>query len=129
MNEELIKQSQIALANTIEAFVKTGDFIAEQTPLVIQELLAWHLTWGIFCIVIGLLILATIPKAFKTLTCHIKQINYNWTEHDTMVLFTGVYIVVAGMIGLVNLIGNIKPVIQIMVAPKIWLLEYAAGLI
>lgn len=128
MNEEtqnLINSKITELLSWLEEAGKTGSsFVVEQTPLYIQELLAWNfwysLMWFIFGV--GLWVVAslfTIP-AFKA--------DWDYDNKDfgkKMCIFPAL---ICFMIGLFIWPENFTW-LQIKLAPRVWLVEYLQGMI
>ena len=122
---------QTALAELINLTLQGKDFILEQAPDVITQLLAWKFTMSFVWFGIGvLLLLATIPlskcimKAIKTFqTCPSHEEGLCTGK----IVFCGAGCFLFPMVALVDLINFTW--LQIWIAPKVYLLEYAAQLV
>ena len=127
MNEKL----QIALADIITKSVQTveaaGQFILNEAPDVVQQLLVWKFVCSVIsfsCFVILPLILVSV---FLLIASRTK-------DEDTR-LFSYVATIVSGLViwclsaGISCGDGNALDWVQIKLAPKIYLIEYASKLI
>lgn len=150
MNEVL----ETALANMINKAVENigtaTDFLLEEVPVVIQQLITWKLLEvaisTFFCLFIIALTATAILKLLKTLKVardeciENKQDNQHYEWNNTrklaelrdwgILLMLGTIVCfVISMVSLVVLFNNIKLVAYIWVAPKVWLLEYGSALV
>lgn len=135
MNEQIEKY----LLNALEGIgqgVSTGiDFLAGEIPLYIQELLIWYaVKSGLFTLIGLVLIIGTVYIFIKyggakkdgdgnykvTLT---HNDNGDFDAHVIGTGFTGFFLIVLG--------GHLMSLdwLQIIIAPRVWLLEYAATLV
>lgn len=141
MNEEL----QQALIEVITAFANSvggaADFAIAQAPEVVQQFLVWKLVAA----VIGLLgcVLMVLVPAF--VARHAYQLrpekngkpNWAWDivsyngEPSESGIIAAVWIFggVSSVIGLVFSCINAATALQVWLAPKVYLLEYAANLV
>lgn len=126
------EQAKIALQGIIEGAIQVKDFVLDQAPEVIQQLLAWEMVSSLVCMIVGILLLASIPldvkigiKAWK----NYEKAPYNSMEasfNGVLLACNIVYIIPALVFG----IGSMNLTwLQILIAPKVFLLEYAAGLV
>lgn len=108
-----------ALAELITLGLKVEQFVIDQAPNVIQELLHWKFLMSIIDNVLAALFLALIYWLFQ------RACKLSW-DSDTAGLLHVIGIVVGG----VGFFCGINIVwYKIMVAPKVYLIEYAAKLI
>ena len=117
--EQIVKKA-------IEVAEKTGNFVIEQTPLLIQEFFRWHIAQNIFGLVLGLFIIL-LGVFFPLVFTDKKDIGdkYLWRYcYDN----TGHYItlVLSVIFGCIFILGCGYELIFIMTAPKIYLIEYFA---
>ena len=122
MNEELQKQITEILKKAMESAQKGGEWIGGQVPDVLHQLIVWTITKGVvfFFLTISMFLVSflLIRKASNT--------DYEMEEVYGM---TGLTI---GMVAIVSLpfsIGAFVDALQALVAPKLFLLEYAAHLV
>jgi hypothetical protein len=125
MNEEL----QQALAELINKSVSVGEsaiaFTQEQLPEVIQQLLIWKGASS------ALATAAWFTVAIFVASTPSKLIAIDWDDHKngTQQAFGVARGIVAGATGLMLAIACRMPEwIQIWLAPKVYLIEYAASL-
>jgi hypothetical protein len=125
MNEEL----QQALAELINKSVSVGEsaiaFTQEQLPEVIQQLLIWKGAESALATVVGIAIAIFIARTPS------KLIAIDWDDYNngTKQAFGVARGVVAASAGLVLVIECGMPAwLQIWLAPKVYLIEYAASL-
>lgn len=107
MNETL----EIILKKALELAEKTGDFAVEQSPILLQEFYIWHMWTAILGIVLALLIslvifiiIRVIVKNLDDTSCYL----YNWIQ-----------IIPIAILGI-----NIYNLVFVLVAPRLYLIEY-----
>lgn len=114
------------LKKGLEAAEKTGSFIIEQAPDIIQQLILWKTVQYSASVVIGVFVLYMLWKKYssdKKKTDYYDSEDY-FLENPFRVI---IYAVVAAIgIGLTSDVYNL---IQIIFAPKIFLIEYASKLL
>jgi hypothetical protein len=124
----LKETAEAMLVKLINAATQTGEFIADQIPIVIKELLTYYTALYVVCMLAGALLLLT---AWKLLLYTIKRDRelaeaagyydgYWWFMLFAIIPLT----VVAGFL-LVEIVNLLK----ITLAPRVWLIEYAASLV
>ena len=124
----LMEQLENALIKAIEnagGYVEKGvDFAIEQSPSIIDQLIRWQLIkgtiWMVMSVVLSLIILGISRRMYRydPGDKHCDPIAISW------------FIFVAGNIGSsIIFVINALWVIKICVAPKVWLIEYAASLV
>lgn len=129
MNEQLQKATATLIEKSISAFDSGATFMSEQIPEVIHQLLLWQMVYSggkAICAVLLMIIFVVVDyKTFKHL----------WsTEHDAfwndkfiggyLLCGTGIRFLWAIPLSMINFTW-----LQIWIAPKIFLLEYAAKLV
>jgi hypothetical protein len=113
------------LASLIDSATQAGDFIKDQIPLVIQELLAYHTALYVLGIVSG--IGALVGIVFWVRFCmrrHAK--DPHWSSWDMAGVFPSFLF---GGPALIVLAMSVTSLLKITLAPRVWLIEYAAGLV
>lgn len=125
--KETDQQLAEILKKGLEAAEKTGNFVVEQAPDLIQQLIVWKTCEYIFLILISIAFLFSIYKWHKS---GIKR-HENFTYFSQEIEFAIFCIYSIGVILIfgIALFTSFLNLIQILVAPKIWLIEYAANLI
>lgn len=116
VQDTLKTASSRVLVELIQQAEKAGDFIKEQVPIVLKELLAWNLAQDL---VLGFLCLAIVG-----ICCW--GTYYDLTHRqEGMWMFAAI----AGMFLAFPAFINLMDAIKITMAPRVWLLEYAAHLV
>ena len=106
---------------------KTTDFVVEQTPLFIQELLAWNFTLSLIWFIFGVMFILLIGVAIWVGKKIYKNVSYS-ADKDAAVFGTGVICCVLFGLGM-GFISNKLDWIKIKVAPRVWLVEYTSNLV
>ena len=136
-NETVVTQSPLEAAllqiinTTTQAVGKGIDFLSEQIPDVIRQLLMWHATKNavISVLLIGIAVILIV------ISCKIWKHGKNYiakTQHDEE---KGFSYFISGILGLISIlplclaVNKALIVLKIVIAPKIFLIEYAAELI
>lgn len=133
-----------AVTKTVDSIDTAAGFLAAQAPEVISQLLLWHGIRSALICVLGMVMLYLIqylgrhymgPGAKIDLGKEDRDNNHRQTlthnedgEWCVRTLFTACAGVIGFLIGL-DLITSNLDWLQILVAEKIWLLEYAAKMI
>ena len=140
---ELENQLSEVLKKAIEIAEKSGEFVIDQAPLLLQEFYAWHIAKSAYGMFIGLVVFMLInfvrnyigkKEAFE----HIENQGYHDEEKTTSVKKYGRYFKhnsevhffrpVLRILSLVILLVvssiYIFDIVYILIAPKLYLLEY-----
>ena len=125
--KETDQQLAEILKKGLEAAEKTGNFVVEQAPDLIQQLIVWKTCEYIFLIIISIAFMFSLYKWHKSAMKRYDDFDgfYIKTEFFIYCIYAIVVILIFG-IGLFQSFFNL---LQILLAPKIWLIEYAANLI
>ena len=121
MNTQLETALADAVNKTIELGGRATDFAMGEIPDIAHQLLVWKTGVSIFGIGIGLVLLSVLLLIFK------KKEWYFESEEKTIL-----YILVSaacGVAGPIVVLCNTFNLLQIWLAPKIFLMEYAANLV
>ncbi len=145
MNEALESTLNSALIGILETAVEAKEFLVAEVPEVVQQLLVWKSAESAIGIImyIGFVVFATV-----LMRKFIKGINIEYVEegYDDKRTFNNLsdskqieiiaYGVVGGITAFICLIGsfdsflpNLKTIVQIQVAPKLYLIEYIAEMV
>jgi len=135
MNEQL-QQALAALLNKTVAGVEAGaSFLQTELPDVIQQLLTWKLASSILTAIICAISIALIFVTFKAINRGVKSEQGLWHDYDSPfngLSFCGFLFYILGSVGCIplafELFSNAGVALQIWLAPKIYLIEYAASL-
>jgi hypothetical protein len=140
MNEQLQNAVATILERAITGIDSSVDFMQAELPEVIEQLLMWYAVKGVILIFIGLLLIIPfiiVMKKIESKDIHSATCDSFWVTHyrhcenslgaGAMVLsiLTGV----VSLFGFIMVLVNIMEPIQIWIAPKIWLMEYAASIV
>lgn len=108
---------------TVQSMNDVIEFGKQQIPDVIHQLLMWQATNAAVWMGLGLILLALTWKWFKQVN---KWANDSGDDECYVLhLFTAVFTAA----GVAFIIPNLLEILQIMVAPKVYLIEYASELI
>lgn len=108
------------LQSSIQAAAHGAEFLKDQIPDVVKQLLLWNLC---YCVLNVIFVLITVPFLVYII---------KWSVEMPLRNITGVVLMISGTLALVvcpAIVGNLYNLVKIIVAPKVWLLEYAAKLI
>lgn len=116
-------QALQVLTSIITTAAQVGDFIKGQIPLVVQELLAYNTAK--YCVLIILFLALSIGCIFIGkwgITLDKKDKYSDWSP---LIMFSFLF----SAISLIPMIFNIMNLLQITLAPRVWLIEYATSLV
>ena len=124
MNEQL----QTALAELIKSTLQAKEFIVGELPEVVRQLLLWHGIQDFILFCIGLVLLAAYGYCLR------RFVIKNWSKIKEADDSEGFLITMLSLVCVVVLsvpLMFIFPLtwLQIWIAPKVWLIEYAASLV
>lgn len=130
MNEQL-QQALTAILNKTMSGVDAGvSFLSAEIPEVIQQLLIYKMVSACIFMAVGV---AMIVGAYKMTERGIK--NYKeesekgiFREDEMRFILPFFAAVILWFFGVILIAANVETVIQIWLAPKIYLIEYAASL-
>ncbi|CAM0104874.1 hypothetical protein MYOV072v1_p0059 [Vibrio phage 207E29.1] len=133
MNEQLQGAVAQILERAISGIDSSVDFMQAELPEVIEQLLLWYAVSNVIYTLLGLFILYASYWFIKKPKPKEDNWMWNWIEskgrHEgTTECVFGIFVLFPAIPGFV-LSTNIMESIQIWVAPKIWLMEYAANLV
>lgn len=128
MNEQLQNALAAILDKTINGIDASVQFMAAELPDVINQLLLWYATKGILMLIIGILCAIAPFIIYKKLKERIKSRDDAGEYTDElfelyMPWFLSLIMFWLGAILMINIEW-----LQILIAPKIWLIEYAASI-
>lgn len=109
------------LQKAMEVAEKTGDFVTDQAPDVVQQLLAWKfaqaLVVGLMCAVVFLICAYHVYRVLRSDRAE------DW--HEPVVILCTLF----GAPSLMLAVPYLLDALQIWLAPKVYLIEYTANLI
>lgn len=129
---ETDKQLAEILRKGLETAEKTGNFIVEQAPDLIRQLLIWKTVEYSVYVIIGISLIVYFYRWTKKVSKEMKE-NEDDFEDYFMDSFANILIVIGQLslliIGMILIAENLQDLIQIVFAPKIYLIEYSAKLL
>ena len=101
---------------------KTGEFAIEQAPLLLQEFYSWHITKESLGIALSFILLFVVYRLHKKLKKYKTEENLDFSDAEYFFPTMGIY---AGfLIFTISLIADIYDLVFILIAPKLYLIEY-----
>ena len=129
MKEELLKQLIPIAEKTKEGLLKAIDIAQEQCPLLIQEVLKWNFTisivWCMFGAIVFVSSIIGLIKSYKYLD---NQLEIGTSGIDKGDQFFSLFFLIPIVCGIGVMLSNYEW-LQILIAPKLFLLEYIGNLI
>lgn len=128
MNTETDKQIAEILKKGLEVAEKSGNFVIEQAPDLVKQLITYKTIETSICVLIEITLMYLIFRYFKYLY---KKTNENSDFISDNELHVGAIIItfVLSIFLFFVFIYDISNLIQLIFAPKIYLLEYIALLL
>lgn len=126
MSPETDKALANILQKGLELAEKTGHFIVDQTTDVVQQFIYWRLCMHSIYVLVSGIVLYILYR-------WIKQV-WKWgneeTDYDGGALMFALIILIISIAGAgIFFISNLLDVIKLIVAPKVYLIEYAVELV
>lgn len=118
--------SEIAKKALIAA-EKTGDFVIEQAPILLQEFYTWHIWSDVFFILFGItLIVFAIRLPYIWLSKEKSNFDYKYFNRygDDGIVFAWITFVIGIIIGSVIVLMSSYDLAYIICAPKLYLIDY-----
>ena len=129
---ETDKQLAEILKKGLETAEKTGNFIVEQAPDLIRQLLIWKTVEYSVYVILGISLIIYFYRWIKKVSKEMKE-NEDDFEDYFMDSFANILIAIGQLslliIGMILIAENLQDLIQIVFAPKIYLIEYSAKLL
>ncbi len=125
MNAETDKQIAEILKKGLEVAEKSGNFVIEQAPDLVKQLITYKTIETSICVLIEITLMYLIFRYFKYL--YKKNNEESYFMFDNEFHITGM--IITSFIGIFLFfvfINDISNLIQLIFAPKIYLLEYIA---
>ena len=117
MNEEMKDLLQKALLKALEIAEKTGEFVVEQSPIILQEFYSWHFAKAGFLAILAIIGAVITYKLGIKAKNTLKSKDYFKTPLPFMLhILTTAFIVLT--------FNNLYNMLFITVAPRIYLIEY-----
>ena len=126
------KQLAEILKKGLETAEKTGNFIVEQAPDLIRQLLIWKTVEYSVYVILGISLIIYFYRWTKKVSKEMKE-NEDDFEDYFMDSFANILITIGQLslliTGIILIAENLQDLIQIVFAPKIYLIEYSAKLL
>ncbi len=101
---------------------KTGNFAIEQAPLLLQEFYAWHITKCILTLIMWIIFFIICYVGLRKIKKYGKDENLDMS--DAEYFFPIVFSYLGALISIGFLFASIYDLVFILVAPKLYLIEY-----
>lgn len=139
MNEEISKTLGAGLADLLTKLLQSvdtaTDFAIEQMPLVVQELLRWTIVHGIVSVVIFTLLIVTSTMVLRNIFLEIKKVpidrkglwvsdGYPQNEISMLGIYTSIVCTLVNIVSVLIIVANIFTVMKVVIAPRIFIIEY-----
>jgi uncharacterized membrane protein len=119
-----LNDALVDIIQKTQGAVESGvSFLSQQIPEVIQQLLMWKLVESIVLLVVGLIAVVAYIVAVMAAVKYDSVVYAGDTTFPTALF--GSFI---GLTGAILGIFSVLEILQIYIAPKVWLIEYAAHL-
>ena len=129
---ETDKQLAEILKKGLETAEKTGNFIVEQAPDLIRQLLIWKTVEYSVYVILGISLIIYFYRWTKKVSKEMKENEYDFEDYF-MDSFANILITIGQLslliTGIILIVENLQDLIQIVFAPKIYLIEYSAKLL
>lgn len=131
MNEQLQNTINILLEKALATLDSSVDFLQAELPDVTQQLFMWEMTFAIFWVILSTIIVFVLFKLIQSI--HKGDGDDHWCRECGCINEWGTFILILSSIGCVvfsvSVVTNSLEALKIYIAPKLWLMEYAAELI
>lgn len=128
MNQALEDKASELLVKMIDVTVQSVSDVVEfgkqQIPEVIHQLIMWNIAKVSIWLIVGIVILVFLCKIGNTL-----KPGLNASEKGLGTFVQGIFWAIGLAVGGSVLVTNLLQLAYIVIAPKVWLIEYAAELI
>lgn len=135
---ELAATANDVLKVALEKATLAGDFLEEQVPLVVKELIAWKITSGLFDVVLGIVLLIpgwwAVRRLFRQIRLYAADLKENG-RYDTKAekpeesyWIPAIFSFVTTLFGIITAVQGMIQALQWWIAPRVALLEYATSL-
>lgn len=119
--------AETMLVKLINAATATGEFIADQLPIVIRELITYYTAVQVLLVAVTVLVIGLGCLFFHVITNNYTKDGEYKPGYDG----TGLrwWALVPWALGSVGLVASVVGLLKITLAPRVWLIEYAASLV
>ena len=128
MNSETDKQIAEILKKGLEVAEKSGNFVIEQAPDLVKQLITYKTVETSICVLIEITLMYLIFRYFKYLYKKNNE-DSDFIIYDEFHIIGMIITSLMGIFLFFAFITDISNLIQLIFAPKIYLLEYIAKLL
>jgi hypothetical protein len=131
MNEQLQTTVNEMLQKSISAFEQGAEWMAGEVPEVVNQLLMWHLAKYSLISLIAVIAFVFAMVTLRSIFLNKKDDHWAWDSYGLSEagLVASIAAPLSGLISIVVFLETIFTPIQILIAPKLYILEYAAKLV
>lgn len=126
MTEELENKATSVLLSLIDKLEEGGEVLAGELPELLEQLLMWKM--AVACIS-NLALVVLYAGLIWFVSWLRRQGNREGSQNKPEFDIAAFFVWIVAIIVAVFMIEQISVVLQIWIAPKVYLLEYAAGLV
>ncbi len=120
MDEEIKAQLIPIIEGTKEGLAKAVDFLCEQSPILVKEILWWHGVSSAILLLASVLVLCCLYRMRRKSYNTIKD---SWDDGPIPTLGISLAYAVGGMFGFIGCIEG-WDWLKILIAPRLFLLEF-----
>ena len=128
MNTETDKQIAEILKKGLEVAEKSGNFVIEQAPDLVKQLITYKTIETSICVLIEITLMYLIFRYFKYLYKKNNE-DSDFIEENSFHIGGILFSPGVAIFMFITFITDISNLIQLIFAPKIYLLEYIAKLL
>ena len=138
MNENLEAAVAKLINKSLEGMGQASEFIVSETPEVIQQLMTWYMVKSALLCAIGVILFFLTIHIFKKYSgvgekCNNEPSKHKWTLTNDDYGDLSIHAIFSAVTLLMLIFTFISMIniewLQIIIAPKVWLIEYAADLV
>lgn len=132
MKPQLDKAVASLIQKSLDSFEKGATFLSEQLPEVVSQLLMWKFTQSLIYALIGLAtLLVMVGMPLLAIWWYTRQVKRSRYESDEETVGAGFLVWLALELCMIPIVVSTLNFtwLQIWIAPKVFLIEYAARLI
>ncbi len=124
MNEELQKALAEFVRATLAGFKTGKDFVVAEAPDVIQQLIRWNFWSHVFWAVVFTVVALAVWRLAVVRMMQIRAAKDQAYDRDN---YTAGAVACGGVVGIFSCLAlyNTQEALQIYIAPKVWLIEWA----
>ncbi len=125
MNETLQNAVAELLKKTLSSVESAGAFLASETPEYVNQLMNWHFISSLALFILFILLSIALVVAGVYFSKFAMSLEKDKEEVLALTIVVPLFSFVLCVVGILNNLAWL----QIMIAPKVWLVSYITGLI